>query len=457
MRSFTNRRVIISGLLSCLAEAGLLLAGAKYLAAIIPVAVLVLYTIQAFYLRTSRQMRRLDLQAKAPLYTHILEMVDGLTTIRAFGWQSAFRTSALQRLDESQKPYYVLFCIQRWLALVLDLFVAASAVLLVAFGVLTPASTSASAIAISLYAVVNFNESLARLISSWTELETSLGAIARLRTFEKETPSEKDSDLLQNMPAQWPSQGEIQLRNLTASYSHNSIPALTNISATIRPGQKVAICGRTGSGKSSLILALFRLIDRDLGSICIDGVDITHVPHEHLRHQLVAVPQEPVLFPGTLRSNLTPAQQGGFPGEEAATQGFDERRLLEILTNISLWPTISLYGGLDTDISNFTLSHGQKQLLSIARAIVHKNASKILILDEAMSSVDQETEGTILSVLETEFASHTIVSVVHRLRTIRQYDIVIVLDKGQIVENGPPEQLLAMEKGHLRSLWNAEG
>lgn len=401
-------------------------------------------------------MRHLDLQAKAPLYTHILEMIDGLVTIRAFGWQSAFRTSSLRLLDESQKPYYLLFCIQRWLALVLDLFVAASAVLLVAFGVLTPASTSASAIAISLYAVVNFNESLARLISSWTEMETSLGAIARLRAFEKETPSEIDTAHPENVPVRWPSRGEIQVKDLTASYSIGSTPALRKVSATVQPGEKIAICGRTGSGKSSLVLALLRMLTPESGTICIDGVDITRITRENLRRHLIAVPQEPVLFPGTLRSNLTLARCSILPATITTTQDVEDRRLLEILTTVSLWPAISLYGDLDTEISNFTLSYGQKQLLCLARAIVYKDSSSILIMDEATSAVDNETQRLIVNVLETEFASHTVISIAHRLHTVLGFDVVMVLENGQIVEIGPPKELLAKERGEFRRLWDAE-
>ncbi|KAK2600430.1 hypothetical protein N8I77_009963 [Diaporthe amygdali] len=424
----------MAGLLSCLADAGLIFAGAKYLAAVIPVAVLVMYTLQVFYLRTSRQMRYLDLQAKAPLFALILEMFDGLATIRAFGWQSAFRATSFQRLDKSQKPYYLMFCVQRCLTLVLDLFVATSAVILVAFGILTPSSTSASAIAISLYAIVNFNDSLARLITSWTGLETSLGAISRHRDFEKQTPSEMTFGHPQEISAQWPSQGEMIVRNLTTSYSTGSEPALYNVSMTTRPCQKFAICGRTGSGKSSLVLALFRLLEPDSGNICIDEVDIANISHDVLRGRLIAIPQEPLLFPGTLRSNLVLARDGSIPETKLTMH---HGHLVETLTKVSLWPAISLHGGLDTDISNFSLSYGQKQLLCLACAVVNKNASKILVLDEATSAADQETESLIVKILETEFASHTVVSVVHRLHTVRDFDIVIVLDThGQCRRDG---------------------
>ncbi|CAI0653965.1 unnamed protein product, partial [Colletotrichum noveboracense] len=174
--------------LDCLAGLVLIMIGVKYLAAVIPVLFVALYCLQAFYLRTSRQMRFLDLQAQAPLLTKLVETIDGISTIRAFGWQGAFRDSSLHLLDQSQRPYYLLICIQRWLTLVLDILVGAIAVLLVSLAMTIPESTSTGAIAIALYNVLNFNSSLATLITSWTELETSLGAISRLRTFESKTP-----------------------------------------------------------------------------------------------------------------------------------------------------------------------------------------------------------------------------------------------------------------------------
>ncbi|KAE9574644.1 ABC transporter [Colletotrichum fructicola] len=422
--------------LDCLAGLVLIMIGAKYLAAVIPVLLVALYCLQAFYLRTSRQMRFLDLQAQAPLLTKLVETIDGISTIRAFGWQGAFRDSSLHLLDQSQRPYYLLFCIQRWLTLVLDILVGAIAVLLVSLAMTIPESTSTGAIAIALYNVLNFNSSLATLITSWTELETSLGAISRLRTFESKTPVEPSPSPEEQapLPPNWPSEGRLEINNITASYSPDTRPVLQDVSLTLQPGDKAAICGRTGSGKSTLTLTIFKLLGLDSGSIVIDGIDISQVPNNVLRRRLIAIPQEPLLFPGTLRTNLFPRTEGLGAGEIPSDEA-----LISALTKVSLWSAISLSGGLDTDVSNLALSKGQKQLLCLARAIVRKHSSKILVLDEATSAVDQETEEMMAKIIETEFAAHTVVSIVHRPQALRGLHMVVTLQDGKILKIGPPE------------------
>ncbi|KAI3559180.1 ABC transporter [Colletotrichum abscissum] len=420
--------------LDCLAGAVLIVIGAKYLAAVIPFALLALYCLQAFYLRTSRQMRFLDLQAQAPLLTKLIETIDGLSTIRAFGWQTVFRETSLELLDESQRPYYLMFCIQRWLTLVLDILVGAIAVLLVSMAMMIPDATSTGAIAIALYNVLNFNQSLATLITSWTELETSLGAISRLRTFVSRTPIEPTAEVLDKIPRQWPAQGQVELQNITVSYSAETRPVLKGVSLSIQPGEKVAICGRTGSGKSTLTLSIFKLLGLDAGKILIDGVDIGSVPNDVLRRSLIAIPQEPLLLPGSLRTNLFP-----FSDDTTAGEAPSDADLIDALTTVSLWSAISLSGGLDTDVSNLPLSKGQKQLLCLARALVRKNSSKVLVLDEATSAVDQETEDMMARIIESEFVDHTIISVVHHPQALRGIDKIVTLQDGRVVSVGSAE------------------
>ncbi|WQF84421.1 Putative AAA+ ATPase domain, ABC transporter type 1, transmembrane domain-containing protein [Colletotrichum destructivum] len=417
--------------LDCLAEGVLIVIGAKYLAVAIPFVLGILYCLQAFYLRTSRQMRFLDLQAQAPLLTKLIETIDGLSTIRAFGWQEAYKRASLDLLDQAQRPYYLLFCIQRWLTLVLDLLVGAIAVLLVSIAMMIPDATSTGAIAVALYNVLSFNRSLAHLITSWTELETSLGAISRLRTFEAQTPVEpspSEEDSVQLRP-HWPAHGQIEITNTTASYSVDSRPVLNSISLSINPGDKIAIRGRTGSGKSSLILAIFKLLGLDSGSIVIDGIDIARVPNNLLRQRLIAIPQEPLLFPGSLRINLFPY------GDDLSAEDIPpDETLIDALRKVSLWSIISLHGGLGAEISDLPLSKGQKQLLCLARAIVRKNRSRVLVLDEATSAVDQETEEMMTGIIQAEFATHTVISVVHRPQALRGFGKVVTLHEGRVAE-----------------------
>ncbi|KAK1993869.1 ABC transporter [Colletotrichum falcatum] len=419
-----------TAILDCLAGGILIMTGAKYLSIVIPFILIALYCLQAFYLTTSRQMRLLDLQAQAPLLTKLIETVGGLSSIRAFGWQEAFIKTSLDLLDQSQRPYYLLSCIQRWLTLVLDLLVGAIAVLLVSMALMIPNATSPGAIAVALYNVLGFNQSLANLITSWTELETSLGAISRLRIFESQTPTEKspaDEDST-SLPPHWPSQGQIEIKRITASYSAGSKPALSEISLSISPKDKVLICGRTGSGKSSLTLAIYKLLNLDFGSIEIDGIDIARVPTDILRQRLISIPQEPFLFPGTLRTNLYPYHDV-LDSEEILS----DDSLVTALEKVTLWSLISIRGGLDTDISEIPLSKGQMQLLCLARAIVRKDSSKILILDEATSAVDQETEEVMGNVIESEFTAHTVVSVAHRPEALRGITKVVTMELGRIV------------------------
>jgi ABC-type multidrug transport system fused ATPase/permease subunit len=205
------------------------------------------------------------------------------------------------------------------------------------------------------------------------------------------------------------------------------------VSLTISPGQKVAICGRTGSGKSSLLSTMFNLVDYT-GIISIDGLDISNMTNEGRRAGLIVVSQHPALLPGTLRSNLVHPNRK----QPHASDG----EIMAVLESLQVWDAIQQFGSLDTDVENLSLSVGQQQLVCLARAILRKKESNILVLDEAMSAVDGETEKLMVAVLETEFASHTVLSVVHRLDTVRKFDSLVVLDGGRIVHVGSPRDMI---------------
>ncbi|KAI8230251.1 ABC transporter atnG [Colletotrichum sp. SAR 10_77] len=420
---------VVLDTLVAIASAALIASGAQYFAAIIPFFVLPLYFLQKFYLKTSRQMRHLDLESKSPLYTHFTETLNGVVTIRAFGWQQEFVKEQLRLLDISQRPYYLLFCIQRWLAIMLDLFVAVIATVLVAFAVKLTNTTSGGAIGLSMVSLMGLNSSLSRLISSWTNLETSLGAIARLRDFVRDTPQEDsvDTQSLPPVPQGWPSPGAIDFKSIDARYKTDDEIILRELSLSIKPGQKVGICGRTGSGKTSLLLTLLRLLETPSGSVQIDDVDLCSLSRKAIRPYFITLPQDPVTLPGSVRTNLDP--NASFDGESG------DKALVEALEKTFLWDdVIKSRGGLDAVFAELGLSHGQQQLLALARAILHKDQSKVVLLDEATSSVDHGTDQMLQKVLREELASHTILAVAHRLDTIEDYDVVVVMDNGRIVE-----------------------
>jgi ATP-binding cassette subfamily C (CFTR/MRP) protein 1 len=191
--------------------------GSNYMAATIPLAVFALYWIQRFYLRNSRQIRLLDLESKSPLYKHFTETIEGVSTIRAFGWQSTFDQAAIRHLDYSQRPYYLLLCIQRWLNLVLDLLVAVLGVTLIALALRVPNQSNPGSLGVALTSVLAFNASLQGLITTWTEAETSLGSVARTKSFEEETPVETDADNASDPGPDWP-QGNVEVSHVKVVY-----------------------------------------------------------------------------------------------------------------------------------------------------------------------------------------------------------------------------------------------
>jgi ATP-binding cassette, subfamily C (CFTR/MRP), member 1 len=229
--------------INCLVDVVLLSVGSYYMVITIPFIGIVLFWIQKFYLRTSRQMRLLELEAKSPIYQYFTETLEGLRTIRAFGWQGPFEVETVKRIEESQKVLYLFFCVQLWLGTVLSLLNCTLAVILVSLALCIPTSSDPGVIGIALTTSMMLTGSLQGIISSWAGAETSLGAIARTRSYEQETPNENLEEKLQPK-RDWP-QGNLQVSKLTVTYDSGTL-ALKDIDIDIKEGQKVGICGRTG-------------------------------------------------------------------------------------------------------------------------------------------------------------------------------------------------------------------
>ncbi|TGO61944.1 hypothetical protein BCON_0023g00020 [Botryotinia convoluta] len=414
---------------------------AGYFAATIPVIGLTVWVLQKFYLRTSRQMRLLDLEAKSPLYSHFIETLSGLTTIRAFGWTEKFREQNLAFLDTSQKPYYLLFCIQRWLGLVLDLLVTALAVILMVLIVKLRTDISPGYVGLALLNVMTFNQSLTLIIKEWTLMETAVGAVSRLKSFAATTVSESLPSEVESVPENWPAFGAIEFKNVKASYTSTSVPVIHDLNLSIKPGEKIGICGRSGSGKSSLIAALFRMLELHPGSsILIDGIDISIIPRQTVRARLNAVPQDPFFLRSTIRTNADPY------GVHTDLQ------IISALEKVQLWSLISSKGGLDAQLDTEFFSHGQRQLFCLARAILR--GGRIIVLDEATSSVDSETDKLMQRVIREVFEGCTILAVAHRLDTIADFDRIVLLGKGEVVESGRFGELMERE-GTFRELYDS--
>ncbi|KAL2067058.1 hypothetical protein VTL71DRAFT_1482 [Oculimacula yallundae] len=421
---FSMILTIMGAILMCLS--------AGYFAVTVPPVILLVWVLQKFYLRTSRQLRLLDLEAKSPLYSHFIESLAGLVTIRAFGWGENFKTRNLTLLDVSQKPYYLLFCIQRWLALALDLLVMVLAVILMSLVVKLRSEISAGFVGLALLNVMSFNENLAQIIKTWTNLETCLGAISRLISFTGHTASENLPGENGPVPENWPMHGSIELKNVSASYDSDDNLVIRNLNMSIKPGEKIGICGRSGSGKSSLITTIFRMLEvTEDSSITIDGIDITKLPREIVRSRLNAIPQEPFFIRGTVRANADPRQQ------------HTDAAIISAIKKVQLWDIVYSKGGLNTVLDAEYFSHGQRQLFCLARAILRK--SKVVILDEATSNVDTKSDDLMQEIIRKEFHDCTIIAVAHRLDTILDFDRIALLSRGELAEFDTPQALLGKD------------
>ncbi|KAH8589323.1 P-loop containing nucleoside triphosphate hydrolase protein [Bisporella sp. PMI_857] len=417
----------------CLGQAILIATATFYIALAYPFIAFVFYLVQKYYLRTSRQLRFMDLEAKSPLYTQFIESLSGLSTIRAFGWQQNERDLNLLLLDTSQRPFYLLLMIQRWLSLVLDLVCVALALIVTGLAVKLRDVVSPGFTGVALINIIEFNLSLQGLVMWWTNLETSIGAVSRVRTFSEVTPTEALPQEITPPPQNWPLHGAIKLKNVSASYNTTGDDnlALNNISLSILPGEKLGICGRSGSGKSSFILALFRMMEISSGSILIDDIDLSTLPRQQIRGRLNVISQDPYFIAGSIRLNLDPYEASS------------DELIISALHKVQLHTTITSLGGLDTELDVDSLSHGQRQLFCLARAILRQ--SKIIVLDEATSSVDRKTDELMQRVIREEFAGCTVVAVAHRLETILNFDRILVLERGAVKECDTPAKLLAQD------------
>lgn len=435
------------------AASGIALVGASggYFAAVVPFVVAAMYFVQKYYLRTSRQIRLLDLEMKAPLYTIFGETAAGLASVRAFGWQKEFETRHLELLDLSQRPAYLMLCIQRWLSIVLDLMVTAMVTILLTVVVVRRASISPGLVGLGLLSTVSLSQSLATVVKTWTSLETSIGAITRLRDFMRTTTPEHKTSEVDEVRKTWPEQGEVCFCKLSASYSEDSTLVLDSIDLKVRLAEKVGVCGRSGSGKSSLLASLFHLLEYRSGDIFVDGIDISRLPRETLRAKLNVIPQEPWwITTDSVRFNMDPWNAS----HSASTTPLDQDQVfVSALTRCQIWGVIQDKGGLDAIMTPDFLSHGQRQLFCLARALVRK--SKVVVLDEVSASVDIKTDELMQRIIREHFDNCTVIAVAHRLNTIEDSDRIVVLSKAKVVEVGEPKTLLKTQGSWFKELYEA--
>ncbi|KAJ5535821.1 oligomycin resistance ATP-dependent permease yor1 [Penicillium frequentans] len=388
-----------------------------------------IFFFSAFYYRASaRELKRHESVLRGVVLARFSETLSGVTTIRTYSMQKQFSKSMQHAIDDMNSANFLTSANQRWLGIRLD-FV--GVLLIVAAGVLVVIQRSTQNPAIS-GVVLSYSLGAAQvlqfIIRQWANVENAMNATERIHAYGpgNSLPVEGNNGTTPvPAPESWPEQGGITFGDVHMRYREGLPNVLRGLTLSIKPGEHVAIVGRTGAGKSSLIGALFRTCELSGGCITIDGVDISTLPLKDLRSRLSIQPQDSILFRGTVRTNLDPLKQ------------HTDEELWLALRGAWLAETVQLDDVVEEEGSNF--SHGQRQQLGLARLLVRN--SKVVVCDEATSSVDLETDEKIQRTMVEAFKGKTVITVAHRIRTIINYDRVCVMDKGAILELGTPSEL----------------
>ncbi|KAI6025090.1 hypothetical protein PISMIDRAFT_27312 [Pisolithus microcarpus 441] len=432
--------------------------------------VLVIYCYVAiFYRASARELKDLckvctdpipDAILRGSLYAHFSETLSGLTTIRAYGEVDRFKNENHELVDIENRAYWLTVTNQRWLGIRLDLLGVTLTFTVALLAVGTRFSISPGQTGVVLSYVLGVQQSFAWAVRQFADVENNMNSVERVVHYADEVDQEAPHDVDNvTIPENWPSEGRIVMNDVVMKYRPELPPVLKGLNMTIIPREKIGIVGRTGAGKSSVMTALFRIVELSSGSVGIDGVNIADVGLSRLRKSLSIIPQDAFLFSGTFRTNLDPF---GLHDDARLWDALKRAYLVDSSRELQSNPTqversndtlahgtrFTLDSPIDEDGSN--LSIGQRSLVSLARALV--NDTKILILDEATASVDYETDRKIQDTIATEFRDRTILCIAHRLRTIISYDRICVLDAGTIAEFDTPVNLYSIPNGIFRGM-----
>ena len=423
-----------------------------------PIIGLLAFLLLKYFISAGRDLNRLNGTSRSPVISLFSETILGITTIRTFKQEAPSKEKFFKRLDDHFGVMLYRHGTDNWFCMHLDIVSHFYLTYVLIRAILGIKKFDGRIVGIMLDYSSEFSEHLLELFEQSSQVEKSLISLERCDTYthlpsenydeEKLNSSSKDK-IYDLTDKSWPSEGKVKYDNYSMKYRENCDLALRDINIEINPGEKIGIVGRTGSGKSSLTLSLFRIIEAFKGKIEIDGYDIKDIPLKKLRRSLSIVPQEPFLLEGTLKTNLDPLNL------------YSENEIDEVLKNVKLYEMLehdninkkTTLNGINTEIKEYgnNISFGCRQLLCVARAILRK--SKIIILDEATSSVDQKTEDIISTAVDTMFKDSTVIIIAHRIHTVRKCDRIIVMNNGQIIEVGKPKELIENTNSKFYSLY----
>ncbi|GKZ21198.1 hypothetical protein AbraIFM66951_011591 [Aspergillus brasiliensis] len=436
------------------------------------------FRLSKIYLTGMREIKRLESTAKSPVLERFGSSLSGLTTIRAFNKADVYIKDMYARIDRHAQAAWYLWLLDRWLSFRMSVAGAILAGMTAALVVYVPSISPALA-GFAMTFALQYNYAVSMGLRFYANVETDMNATERVLEYSSIELEEQGGH---NPPAAWPTRGKVEVEDLVVGYAPDLPPVIDGLSFTMENNQRVGVVGRTGAGKSSLTLALFRFLEARQGRILIDGLDISQLKLEALRSRLAIIPQDPVLFSGTLRSNLDPFDEYSdlelynalervhlisfedtltLASHSSSEPLSDSGTLPSSSANSSSEPVKSsnFFASLSSIVSQggLNLSQGQRQLLCLARAIVSQ--PKIMILDEATSAVDMETETLIQRSIREEFGRNatSLLVIAHRLSTVADFDRILVMDAGKAVEFGTPQELLEIEGGVFRNLVENSG
>lgn len=448
-----------------------------------------LYYSQRF-LAGAREIKRLESNAKSPIYEQFGSALIGLTTIRAFGKGQTYIERMFKKIDCHAQAYWHLWLFNRWLSFRMNVVGAVFSTITAGL-IVSIRGMDASLAGFALSFALQYTQSIAWALRQYANVELDMNATERVLEYSRiETETQEGADA----PAAWPTEGRLEVSDLVVGYAPDLPPVLRGLSFTVEKNQRVGVVGRTGAGKSSLTLALFRFLEAREGAIFVDGIDVSKIKLRDLRGRLAIIPQDPVLFSGTVRSNLDPfneysdielndalervhltsataentrrnstsSSSSPQTGRTTPTLNSNQTTAAETATtatSATQTANTNIFNSLQSTISEggLNLSQGQRQLLCLARAIVAR--PKVMVLDEATSAVDMDTDALIQRSIRSEFGrnSTTLLVIAHRLSTIADFDKILVMDAGKAVEFGSPRELLGIEDGVFRGLVGESG